>query len=242
MRPWLALVGLLAFGCAADESLGGGNGDPAPDGPVPDTGVDGATSDAPADVQPADASPADAPPDVAAPDLGVDGPSPDGALPDATPPDAAAPDAMSDGIAGADMGTDGPPSCVPVPGTPPLGLELIDSGFSSPVDIQSPPGDPRLFIVEQGGIIHIIDGGVVLATPFLDISGQVSGGSEQGLLGLAFHPGYAANGRFFVDYTDTAGDTQVSEFAVSIGDPNVADPTSERSVLSVSQPFANHNG
>ncbi len=118
----------------------------------------------------------------------------------------------------------------------------------------------RLFIVDQSGPIRIIDsGGQLLATPFLDLTGLIpalsAGFDERGVLGLAFHPNYAANGRFFVRYSaPRAGDPSepcfgtsrgchseiLSEFAVSIGDPNVADPT-ETVLFSVDEPEFNHN-
>lgn len=121
-------------------------------------------------------------------------------------------------------------------------LEVFASGFSNPVDIKH-AGDDRLFVVEQGGIIKILNAdGTTNATPFLNISGDVSGGSEQGLLGLAFHPEYATNGYFYVHYTDNGGDTQVSRFSVSIGDPDLADPGSEFPIIDYTQPFSNHNG
>jgi glucose/arabinose dehydrogenase len=117
----------------------------------------------------------------------------------------------------------------------------VASGLSFPVHVAAPPGDARLFIVEKTGRIRILQGGQVVATPFLDLSGAVSGGSEQGLLSVAFHPQYAANGRFVVNYTDQGGDTQVVEYRVS-GDPDRADPASARTLLTVAQPFSNHNG
>jgi glucose/arabinose dehydrogenase len=133
-------------------------------------------------------------------------------------------------------------SAAPVTGTPELTSVRIASGLASPVDLQSIPGDrTRLFVVEQGGRIRVIRGGTVLPAPFLDISGRISSGGERGLLGLAFHPSYAQNGRFFVNYTDPNGHTHVAEFhAVPAAD--VADPASERTLLFVTQPFANHNG
>lgn len=100
--------------------------------------------------------------------------------------------------------------------------------------------DARLFLVDQGGRIRIYNG-TLLATPFLDISGIISGGSERGLLGLAFHPQYATNGFFYVDYTNTAGDTVIARYQVS-GDPNIANPGSASILLTVDQPFSNHNG
>jgi glucose/arabinose dehydrogenase len=120
-------------------------------------------------------------------------------------------------------------------------LEAIASGLSSPLYLTAPPGDPRLFIVEQTGAIRVVQDGALLPTPFLDLSGQVSIGGEQGLLGLAFYPDYATSGRFVVHYTDVAGDTQVSSFQVS-ADPNVADAASEQTILTADQPYANHNG
>jgi glucose/arabinose dehydrogenase len=130
----------------------------------------------------------------------------------------------------------------PVPGTPNLSTVLVARGLSAPLDLQSIAGDRgRLFVVEQGGRIRIVRGGAVVATPFLDIAARVRSGGEQGLLGLAFHPQYAQNGRFFVNYTDRNGDTHISEFRVSTN-PDVADPNSERQLLFVNQPFDNHNG
>lgn len=123
-----------------------------------------------------------------------------------------------------------------------ISLEVFASDFSSPVDMKH-AGDDRLFVVEQGGSIKILNAdGTTNSTPFLNISGSVSGGSEQGLLGLAFHPDYTANGFFYVHYTDNGGDTQVSRFSVSTGDPDLADPSSEFPIIDYTQPFANHNG
>jgi len=103
-------------------------------------------------------------------------------------------------------------------------------------------GSGRLFIVEKRGTIRIYQAGMLLERPFLDITGRVgSSASEQGLLGLAFHPSYASTGVFFVYYTDRGGDTVVSRFSVT-SDPNRADPASEMVVLSQAQPAANHNG
>jgi glucose/arabinose dehydrogenase len=114
--------------------------------------------------------------------------------------------------------------------------------FSSPVFIANAhDGTGRLFIVEQGGRIRIIDGGAVPATPFLDIHTKVSCCGERGLLGLAFHPSYATNGRFFVDYTDVNGNTVVAEYHRSPSDPNLA--TNAGTILfRITQPYSNHNG
>jgi glucose/arabinose dehydrogenase len=123
-----------------------------------------------------------------------------------------------------------------------MGLETVVEGLDFPVWLTSPPDDPRLFVVEKGGRVVIVADGSLVPTPFLDLRSQVSTGNEQGLLSLAFHPDYAANGRFFVDLTDPAGDTRVIEFRVSASDPDRADPGSARVVLAIDQPFSNHNG
>lgn len=119
-------------------------------------------------------------------------------------------------------------------------VALVAQGLDFPVYLTAPANDSRLFVVEKRGTIRIIEGGSLLAEPFLDIRGQVSGGSEQGLLSLAFHPDYVDNGRFFVDFTDPGGTTRVVEYHVS-GDPNRADAASATTILSVQQPFGNHN-
>lgn len=132
---------------------------------------------------------------------------------------------------------------MPVSGTPALTLRRVVSGLRQPVDLQSAPGErTRLFVVEQAGRIRVIRNGALVERPFLDITDRVLAGGERGLLGLAFHPRYAQNGRFFVNYTDGRGDTRLAEFRVSASDPELAEPGSERLVLQVLQPFANHNG
>lgn len=126
-------------------------------------------------------------------------------------------------------------------------IQLIPvlSGLDSPVYVTNArDGSNRLFIVEQTGRIKILPPGAAapLSTPFLNLSAKISGGGERGLLGLAFHPQYATNRRFFVNYTRQGdGATVVSEFNVSAGDPNVAD-TNEKPIITVAQPFSNHNG
>jgi hypothetical protein len=117
----------------------------------------------------------------------------------------------------------------------------VASGLRNPLDLQAVPGDrERLYVVEQGGRIRVIRSGQLQATPFLDVSGRVSGGGERGLLGLAFHPQFATNRRFFVNYTNPRGDTHVAEYRAA--SPDEGDPGSERVLLTVAQPFANHNG
>ena len=125
--------------------------------------------------------------------------------------------------------------------TAPFDLSVVAEGLDQPLFATSPKDDPRLFVVEQSGAIRVFADGTVSAEPFLDISGLVRVGGERGLLGLAFHPEYAANGRFYVNYTDRSGDTQVVEYVVS-NDPDVANPGSARILMSVDQPFGNHNG
>ena len=121
-------------------------------------------------------------------------------------------------------------------------LEDFADGFSSPLALKN-AGDERLFVVEQGGVIKIVDANAVVnSTPFLDIQSIVNAGGERGLLGLAFHPEYQTNGRFFVHYSNSSGDTQISEFSVSPSNPDIANPNSEVMLLTVSQPFTNHNG
>ncbi|MCB0451832.1 MAG: PQQ-dependent sugar dehydrogenase [Aequorivita sp.] len=123
-----------------------------------------------------------------------------------------------------------------------IDIELFKSGFSDPLNLQH-ANDERLFVVEQGGRIKIIQGdGTVNTTPFLDISGQISSGGERGLLGLAFHPDYANNGFLFVYYTKPNGDSQISRFSVDSGNPDLADENSELPIIDYSQPFSNHNG
>jgi glucose/arabinose dehydrogenase len=134
----------------------------------------------------------------------------------------------------------GPASDGPTNGTG-LTLQRVTAGLSFPVALAAPAGDARLFVVEKSGRIRIIEHDTLRTDPFLDISALVSTGSEQGLLGLAFHPDYATNGRFFVDYTDTNGDTRIAAYHVS-SNPAIADPGSASILLEVPQPFSNHNG
>lgn len=174
-----------------------------------------------------DASPQPQPPDAAQEE------PVDAGVPDAVPPDAFEAD------------------CEPVSGTA-LTTEIIAAqpDIDTPVFVTSPTGDPRLFVVEKCGAIRIIEDGEVLEEPFLDI-GLLSDqprvdctGDEEGLLGLAFHPRYAENGRFFVNYTEQPGDsstrnTVVAEYEVS-SDPSIA-RTDEKRILVFHQPQANHN-
>lgn len=117
----------------------------------------------------------------------------------------------------------------------------VVSGLDSPVDIQFPDdGSGRMFILEQVGRIRVVENGQLLETPFLDLRRQVgTAGNEQGLLGLAFHPNFKDNPYLYVNYTDNNGDTVIARFRAG-GD--AADPNSEKIILQVDQPFANHNG
>jgi glucose/arabinose dehydrogenase len=121
---------------------------------------------------------------------------------------------------------------------------IVASGLERPVQVtHAGDGSARLFVVEQPGRIRVIKAGVLLPAPFLDVSQLVVLGGEQGLLGLAFHPQYSANGYFYVNYT-RAGDgaTVVARYSVSASDPDLADPESALTILIVDQPAANHNG
>jgi glucose/arabinose dehydrogenase len=119
------------------------------------------------------------------------------------------------------------------------------TGLSSPMEVHTAPGDltNRLFIVEKAGVIRIWNGTSLLPTPFLDISSLVVDNDERGLLSMAFHPQYQANGFFFVYYNDNSGNLTISRYQVS-GDPNVANNTANpiTPLVSISKPFENHNG
>jgi glucose/arabinose dehydrogenase len=120
-------------------------------------------------------------------------------------------------------------------------LEQVAGGFNAPLYLAAPSGDTRSFVVEQGGRVRIIKGSSVIPIPFLDISDRISSGGERGLLSIAFHPRYTENGYFYVDFTDPNGDTRIERMH--------ADPKSDRAdgapgklLLTIKQPYANHNG
>ncbi|HMF92237.1 MAG TPA: PQQ-dependent sugar dehydrogenase [Candidatus Angelobacter sp.] len=135
---------------------------------------------------------------------------------------------------------------MPPSNLPSLALTLVTSGFSSPLGLeQSGDGSGRLFVVEQGGKIKIIQNGSVLSTPFLDISSKISMGSEMGLLGVTFHPNYSANGKLYVNYTRTvSGQIQsvIAEYTASPAGSNQVNIATERILLTVDQVgnFTNH--
>jgi len=142
-------------------------------------------------------------------------------------------------------------STQPPPPPPPATFDLVQvaNGFSTPLDIQQPDDTTsRLFVVEQGGHIQIIQSnGTRAATAFLDVTGRAgfTSGGETGLLGLAFHPNYKNNRRFYVNYTRNSGaqlQSVIAEFAASSSNVNFADPTTENILFTVDQPFANHKG
>ncbi|HRN19187.1 MAG TPA: PQQ-dependent sugar dehydrogenase [Trueperaceae bacterium] len=120
-------------------------------------------------------------------------------------------------------------------------LVPVADGLKQPVSITN-AGDSRLFVVQQGGQIRIVKDGALLKDPFLDISDRTRSGGERGLLGLAFPPDYATSGHFYVYYTGTRGESTLSRFTVTPGNPDRADPTSEEILLTQEQPYSNHNG
>lgn len=120
-------------------------------------------------------------------------------------------------------------------------LEQFATGFSSPVEMVN-AGDSRLFVVQQGGMIRILNAdGSINPNPFLNISGIINAGGEQGLLGLAFHPDYATNGFFYVYYTNTSGDNVVARYSVDAGNPDLSSGTGTV-LITMDQPQSNHNG
>ena len=123
-----------------------------------------------------------------------------------------------------------------------LALQQVVTGLSSPLFLTAPAGDPRLFILERRGRIRIVQNGVLLAAPFLDISTRVSVAGEGGLLSMAFDPQYASSGFFFVYFTEASGDIAVERFKVSAGNPNVADPVPLRILTVTHRVFTNHKG
>ena len=116
----------------------------------------------------------------------------------------------------------------------------VVSGLDAPVHVSAPRSEPgRLYVVEQAGVIRVVENGRLRAEPFLDIRSSVLSGGEQGLLSVAFHPRFAENRRFYVNYTDRNGDTRVVEYR---SNGRRALPPSRRELLFVRQPYAKHNG
>ncbi|HEX9697183.1 MAG TPA: PQQ-dependent sugar dehydrogenase [Actinomycetota bacterium] len=125
-----------------------------------------------------------------------------------------------------------------------VALELVATNLTEPIHVTNAgDGSGRLFIVERAGIVKIVDDGQVLADPFIDISAIVGDGFlEQGLLSIAFHPGYATNGSVFLSYTDLLGRNVLARYHVDQSDANKLDPGSAEILLTQLQPFLNHNG
>jgi glucose/arabinose dehydrogenase len=122
-------------------------------------------------------------------------------------------------------------------------LKPVASGLSKPVLVTNAhDGSGRLFIVEKTGKIRVMKNGALLPTPLINLTSQVSTGSEQGLLGLAFHPSFKTNGLFYVDFTRLNGDTVIDQYRVSPTNGNVAVLSSVRHIIAIAQPYANHNG
>jgi glucose/arabinose dehydrogenase len=124
-----------------------------------------------------------------------------------------------------------------------LTTERVASGLTEPLFVTFAPGDSlRIFILEQPGRVKILKNGTLLPQSFLDISSEVSGDFEQGLLGMAFSPDFQSSGEFYIDYTDTEGDVQVERWSVSATNPDSADENSRETIISVFEPEPNHNG
>lgn len=125
---------------------------------------------------------------------------------------------------------------------PIIGLVPVAWGLTNPVDMVPEPGSNRLFVVQQGGQISIVNGSTVLATNFLNVSGLLSGEGEQGLLSMAFHPNYLSNRYFFVYYTNNTGQITLARYQRNATNPDIADANSGVVLLTISKDYANHNG
>lgn len=167
------------------------------------------------------------------------------ALPTPTPaaPTSQAEDATATPVA-AEEAADTPAAAPIDPSQLTLNFMPVYEGFRAPLFVtHAGDGSGRIFVVEKGGVIRVVQDGAPLTPPFLDIQDRVqSSGYEQGLLGLAFAPNYTETGHLFVNYTDRQGNTVISRFQVSDDDPNRADPAGEFTVLTIAQPAGNHNG
>ena len=136
----------------------------------------------------------------------------------------------------------GTPSGGPASAPLEVSVAVAVTGFDAPLEIADPgDGSGRLFVAEQAGRIRIVQDGALVDRPFLDITDRIASGGERGLLGLAFHPDFPTDPRFFVDYTDRDGNTVISYFRVNATGSS-ADADSEVLLMHITQPFANHNG
>jgi glucose/arabinose dehydrogenase len=156
-------------------------------------------------------------------------------------------------VAACGGGNDGPPpvdardptdaavaTCTPKSGTA-IDFETIATGLDQPLLATSPPGDPRLFVIEQTGKVRVIKNGQLLETPFIDLGSAIQCCGEQGLLGIAFHPDFGQNDRFYVHHTvKNTGEHAIVEYKQVFG-TDTADPDSRREILRFSDPYGNHN-
>jgi glucose/arabinose dehydrogenase/plastocyanin len=134
-----------------------------------------------------------------------------------------------------------------LPGDPQIQLIQVASGLGTPTNLAFPPDDSgRMFVVEISGLIRVVEpDGTVEPTPFIDLSRTVSlRPGQQGLLGMAFHPDFAKNGKVYIDYNNlyANGEITISEFQVDPNNPNVLDPRTERPLLTIEKPYPQHNG
>jgi len=138
-----------------------------------------------------------------------------------------------------------PPQPQPPPADPATAASLTQVGtFDMPVLVTAPSGGGRIFVVEQTGTVRVVDGGQILPRPFLDLRGRVTSTGESGLLSIAFAPDYGQSGLFYAFYNLPGGfgDIRISEFRRDPFDPDVADPSYERPLLTIPKPYENHNG
>lgn len=124
-----------------------------------------------------------------------------------------------------------------------IAIQSFATGFSTAVEIAHPANDARLFVVQKAGLIRILNpNGTINATPFLNVSALTTSSGERGLLGLCFHPNYATNGKFYINYTRSSdGATIIAGYTVSTVNPSVANTTATI-LMTILQPYANHNG
>ncbi len=135
-------------------------------------------------------------------------------------------------------------ACLALPGnTQAQTLTQVADGFVQPLSItHAGDGSGRLFVVEQRGTVRVVHDETLVTQHYLDLQDRTRSQGERGLLGLAFHPDFADNARLFVHYTDTGGTTVLSELRAATADADVVDPASERVILTLEQPYGNHNG
>ncbi len=157
--------------------------------------------------------------------------------------------ALASSVAGCNGGTDsggGGGGITPPPApSNSLRFQPITAVLTSPVFMTAAPGDlARFFVVEQGGLIRILDSlsGAPRANPFLNVQNLISSGGERGLLGMAFDPNYGTNGRFYIFYTNTSGNLVIARYLVSTSNRDLADASSAVILKTITHPNSNHNG